>query len=200
MTRTIFLPFVTLLLLMGTMTLSAASADVERLHKTVSTKVHDITDILNDATIEKPQKNKKIMDIADEMIDFDIMAKLSLGKEGWQQLTPEQQREFVTLFVVRIKNSYLEKLYLYNGQEVRIEPGVQTKSSRIEVPSYILTNDGELEILYKFYRTREGKWFIYDINLAGVSIVQSNRSQFAEFLSNASAADLLEKLRQDKQL
>ena len=200
MTRPILFPIVMIVLLLGSITLSAASSDVERLHDIVDMKVHNITDILNNTTIDKPQKNEKIMNIAEEMIDFDIMAKLSLGKEGWQQLTLEQQHEFVTLFVVRIKNSYLEKLYLYNGQQVRIEPGEQVKNSRIEVPSFILTDDGEMEIRYKFYRTREGKWLIYDINLAGVSIVQSNRAQFAEFLSSASVTDLLEKLRQDKQL
>jgi phospholipid transport system substrate-binding protein len=200
MIRPVLFPFFAILMLLGSMTLSAASSDVERLHDIVDTKVHHITDILNDTTIAKPQKNEKIMNIAEEMIDFDIMAKLSLGKEGWQQLNSEQQHEFVTLFVVRIKNSYLEKLYLYNGQQVRIEPGEQVKNSRIEIPSFILTDEGEIEIRYKFYRTREGKWLIYDINLAGVSIVQSNRAQFAEFLSSASASDLLEKLRQDKQL
>ena len=188
------------LLLLGVLTLGAASADAERLQETVSTKVHSITDILNDASIDKPAKNEKIMKIAEEMIDFDIMAKLSLGKEGWLQLTPDEQHEFVTLYVENIKNSYLEKLYLYNGQSVRIAPAVQLKSSRIEVPSFILTDDGEIEILYKFYLDSKGGWSIYDINIAGVSIVQTNRAQFTEFLKSASARELLDKLRKTESL
>ena len=194
------LVYLTALLIAGAMTLSAASADAEQLYKVVDTKVHNITDILNDATIEKPEKNVKIMDIAEEMIDFEIMAKLSLGKEGWLQLTPEQKKEFISLFVTRIKNSYLEKLYLYNGQKVRIDPATQTKPTRIEIPSFIIGDEGETEILYKFYRNEAGKWFIYDINIAGVSIIQTNRAQFAEFLKSASVTDLIGKLRNEQQL
>jgi phospholipid transport system substrate-binding protein len=192
--------YLTALLVAGSLTLSAASTDAEKLHKVVDTKVHSITEILHDVTIAKPEKNTKIMDIADEMIDFEIMAKLSLGKDGWLQLKPEQKKEFISLFVTRIKNSYLEKLYLYNGQQVRIDPATQTKSSRIEVPSFIIGDEGETEILYKFYRNRTGEWFIYDINIAGVSIIQTNRAQFAEFLKSASVTDLIDKLRKEQQL
>lgn len=199
MIKTIFAHAATLVLL-GTLTLSAASVDAEQLHRTVSTKVHNITDILNNAAIGKPEKNKQIMDIAEEMIDFEIMAKLSLGKDGWTRLKPEQKPDFISLFVTRIKNSYLEKLYLYNGQQVRIDPATQTKDTRIEVPSYIIGSDGETEILYKFYKNDKGAWFIYDINIAGVSIVQTNRAQFAEFLKNASVDALIEKLRSNEQL
>jgi len=188
-----------LCLLIGSLTLSAASADAEQLRERVDTKVHSITAILNDAAIGKPEKNGKIMAIAEEMIDFEIMAKLSLGKEGWMQLSSDEQHEFISLFVTRIKNSYLEKLYLYNGQEVRVAPARDVKS-RIEVPSYFLTDQGEMEILYKFYRTENGQWRIYDINLAGVSIVQTNRAQFAEFLKSASAKDLLTRLRETETL
>ncbi len=196
-----FLPYVVALLFLGSLTLNAASTETERLHKIVDTKVHAITDILNDTSIDKPQKDVKIMDIAEEMIDFEIMAKLSLGKNAWGELkSAEQKKEFIDLYVARIKNSYLEKFYLYNGQEVRIEPAKQTKETRIEVPLYIVGHDGETEILYKFYRNKEAEWFIYDIDIAGVSIVQTNRAQFQEFLSSASVDDLIEKLRKDQQL
>ena len=200
MTR--FLPFLLsmMLALCGTTLLNAAQTDAERLHDVVSTKVAAITEILNDATLEKAVKNDRIMAIAEEMIDFEIMAKLSLGKEGWAQLDEAQQHEFITLYVEHIKSSYLEKLYLYNGEKIRITPAVQPKPNRIEISSFIRTDEGEMEILYKFYRNRAGAWFIYDINLAGVSIIQTNRVQFAEFLSSATAADLLEKLRQEEHL
>ena len=200
MNKLLSIRYLLTLLLMGSLTLSAASAEATHLQEIVTTKVHSITDILNDASIDKPDKNVKIMQIAEEMIDFDIMAKLSLGKEGWLQLTADEQHEFVTLYVENIKNSYLEKLYLYNGQNVRIDPAVQTKNSRIEVPSFILTDDGEIEILYKFYLDSKGGWSIYDINIAGVSIVQTNRAQFNEFLKSASAQELLEKLRKTESL
>ncbi len=177
----------------------ASAEDVKEtkyLHDLVETKVTYITDVLNDANYTKPQKTEKILAVAEEMIDFDIMAMLSLGKQAWGQMTSAQRGEFVPLYAEHIKNSYIEKLFLYNGQQVRIDPALQTKSTRIEVPSFIIGDDATTEVLYKFYRNKQGKWAIYDIELAGVSIVKANQAQFAEFLKNKTVDDLLAKFRE----
>ena len=76
-----FLPYVTALLLLASLTLGAAQSDTERLHKIVDTKVHAITDILNDVSIDKPQKNVKIMDIAEEMIAIGLAKPYYGGKK-----------------------------------------------------------------------------------------------------------------------
>lgn len=178
--------------------LVADEAEVKYLHDLVNTKITYITNVLNDANISKAEKDQKILAVAEEMIDFDIMAKLSLGKEAWVDMNSSQRTTFVPLFADHIKNSYIEKLYLYNGQEVRIDPAVQTKSNRIQVPSFIIGADSTTEVLYKFYRNKARKWFIYDINLAGVSVVKANQTQFAEYLKTATPAQLIEKLRNNR--
>ena len=48
-------------------------------------------------------------------------------------------------------------------------------------------------MLYKLYVSKSG-WRIYDIEIQGVSIIRSYRSQFAEILKNGTFDDLLEKL------
>jgi phospholipid transport system substrate-binding protein len=171
------------------------AADADRLQQLVDTKVHTITDILVDPTIERLQKDEMIIEIALEIIDFDLMATLSLGQAGWVQLNTNEQSEFITLYVERIKNSYLEKLYLYNGENVRIGTASQIRPTRIEVPTYFRSNDGEIEIRYKFYPDSERNWSIYDVDINGVSVVQTGRAQFGEFLENASVQELLIELR-----
>jgi len=193
------LHFVTRLLLVqliGVLTLNVATANPEQLQQLVDAKTQAITVILNDSEMDRPQKDAKIVDIADEMADFDLMGALSLGREGWGQLSEEEREEFIFLFVENIKDSYLEKIYLYNGETVRTGTANQTSPTRIEVPSYLRTDDGEVEIVYKFYLGEQDAWSIYDININGVSIVATNRSQFGEFLENHTAQDLIEQLRQ----
>jgi phospholipid transport system substrate-binding protein len=49
-------------------------------------------------------------------------------------------------------------------------------------------------MIYKFYRGKEG-WKVYDVEILGVSVVQTYRSQFDGFLKNGSFAELMEKLK-----
>ena len=194
MTRSRLTPFL-LFLCLGFANTSTFADDAADLQKIVESRLHLVTGFLNNPAMERSEKDRSLIAIAEEMIDFDLMSTLSLGREGWSLLNPQEQREFVTLYVEHIKLSYLEKLHLYNGGDVRIGAANQTRSNRIEVPSHFITNDGEIEIRYKFYPDANGKWFIYDININGVSIVQTNRAQFSEFLKSSSVQELLAELR-----
>jgi len=51
-------------------------------------------------------------------------------------------------------------------------------------------------MLYKFYRTAQG-WKIYDVEIGGVSVIQTYRSQFDGVLSEGTIDDLLGKLKSD---
>jgi phospholipid transport system substrate-binding protein len=48
-------------------------------------------------------------------------------------------------------------------------------------------------MLYKFWKSRQG-WKIYDLEIAGVSVVQTYRSQFDQVLRNGTFEDLLKEL------
>jgi phospholipid transport system substrate-binding protein len=50
-------------------------------------------------------------------------------------------------------------------------------------------------MLYKFHESKRG-WLIYDIEIQGVSIISTYRSQFDHVLSNGTIDDLLIKLEQ----
>lgn len=59
----------------------------------------------------------------------------------------------------------------------------------------ILTKTDKIEMLYKFYRSKNGTWLIYDVNIAGVSIVQTYRAQFIEILKRKTVYELIDQLR-----
>ncbi|MBF7043723.1 ABC transporter substrate-binding protein, partial [Campylobacter volucris] len=48
-------------------------------------------------------------------------------------------------------------------------------------------------VIFKFYN-KNGDWQIYDVDIFGVSIIQTYRSQFKDVLQNADFATLLSKL------
>jgi phospholipid transport system substrate-binding protein len=121
------------------------------------------------------------------------MAKLSLGKKYWPTLSQEKQAVFSDLFIKRLQDSYLEKLDLYSNEEVLYgEP--QTKGKQVHQPTTLIYKDSRISMLYKFYRSATG-WKVYDVEIGGVSVIQTYRSQFDDVLSEGSIDDLLEKLR-----
>lgn len=193
--RTLVLKSVTLLVLVSFLSLSVMADETERLSSVVKTKVDRVTGLIKDPTLEKAQKDAEIIASIEEVIDFALMARISLGKQHWQQLNKAKRKAYTDLFVKRVKASYLEKLYLYTDEKVEVAKGVQKKSNRIEVPSYILGKTDKTEVLYKFYRTKQGDWLVYDLEVAGVSVTQTYRSQFEEFLKSASIDALMDRLR-----
>jgi len=161
----------------------------------LKSNVDAVVELLQDTAMDKTKRNQQIIDIITPIFDFDTMAKLSLGKKYWPTLNEKQQREFSDLFIHRLQKSYLDKLDIYTDEKVVYEePSV--KGSKIQVPTTLISKDSHIEMLYKFYRASAG-WKIYDVEIGGVSVMQTYRSQFDGVLQEGSIADLLEKLKTD---
>ncbi len=162
-------------------------------------KIQTITTIVQDQTITKDERNSKIVAVLKPTIDFEIMAKLSLGSREWAKLNQEQKTKFVELYVERMKQSYSSKLDAYNGQAIEVTNILQPKSNRIELVTNIANPENKLEISYKYYKPsqqEEGKdkWLIYDVTILGISILKTDRAQFSEFLQTKTIDDLITKL------
>ena len=71
-----------------------------------------------------------------------------------------------------------------------------SKGKKVHVSTTLISKDSRVEMVYKFYRTGEG-WRIYDVEIAGVSVIQTYRSQFDGLLREGTIDDLIEKLNTD---
>jgi len=148
--------------------------------------------ILQKQDLDQEAKNNAVIDIVNRMFDFSLMAKLTLGRKYWPGLSPEQKESFTQLFIKRLRSSYLDRLTLYTDEKVLYEPSIEVKQ-KIHLPTYLVSQDKKISILYKFYNSDSG-WKIYDLEIQGVSIIQSYRSQFYEILRTGSFDDLLTQL------
>ena len=183
------------LLLFFFLVIPGASALEEREIEPVMTQaLEKILVILNDANLTKAQRYAEIDALTSPFFDFTLMAKLSLGKSGWIAATPEQRTAYVSLFAENIKRSFLNKAELYKDEKVTILAPVNVKN-RIHLASFIVQKGEKQEVVYKFYRSKKNGWLIYDVDVLGVSIIQTYRSQFDSELKRGSMDSLLEKLR-----
>ena len=155
-------------------------------------KILALTEILKDNTLDKETRNAKIIAEIEPIFDFPRMAQLSLGR-AWKELDASQKKEFSELFIKRMQDSYLEKLEFYTDEKVEFQEAKKVKN-RIHVLTLLLSKGDTYEMLYKLYKSKEG-WKIYDVEILGVSVIQTYRSQLQSALKNRSIEDLLAQLR-----
>ncbi|MBW8017746.1 MAG: ABC transporter substrate-binding protein [Planctomycetes bacterium] len=136
-------------------------------------------------------------DIIDKMVsplfDFSLMGKLALGKTNWKKLTSSQRVKYAKLFTKRLKTSYREKIKLFKDEKVFFKPAVHKKKS-LHIPMSLISSDKKIAILYKL-RKVEKRWKIYDVEIQGVSIILTYRSQFNDTLKHNTVAEFINQLK-----
>ncbi len=172
---------------------SALSAELEK-------RIGTIMGLLQDKAMPKEQRDVKMIDAVEDLFDFNLMARLSLGKAVWSPLSNAQKEAFTDIFVTRLKRSYLEKMYLYTDEDVEVLPIVKNTPSRISVPAYIVDGKGKTELIYKFYKSKKSGWLLYDLEVEGVSFIQTYRTQFAGILKESTFDEMVERLKTSEPL
>lgn len=175
---------------------AATDADeAEEVGDMLKGKLDTVLELLEDQNLPETEMKKRIMDVIEPVIDFEIMAKLTLGRANWGRLSESEREEFVSLFVGQLKASYLDKTTLYSGQKVILGKS-RKQGGKIQVPMELETSDKTVNVLYRFY-PKGDEWKVYDVVINGVSLVKSYRSQFNEILQSGSVEDLFKALKKD---
>ena len=182
------------LLTLCLLTLSIQAVVESQIQKVMDSKVRQVLTVLKKSSLSQQQKQSKSIVIMDPMFDYQTMAMISLGK-AWKKINTTQKRQFTKAFENKMKRSYITKLRLYNNQRVITKPLKKIKPTRITLENYIIGKNDTYKVKYLFYKnTKNAQWYIYDVHLAGVSIVQTYRKQFASFLKTKSFQQLLRSL------
>ena len=181
-----------LLLTLGALNLSALS--LQNLQSIMQENIDKSREAL-----KKEQDTDKaaaqIIKIFDPIFDYELMAKLSLSKR-YNALTPAQKKEFNQAFEEQLKFSFTSKLGLYKDEDIKVTTMERAKE-RIFLNSEMVINGEKRAIIFKFY-DKKGDWLIYDVDIVGISIIQTYRSQFADLLDKADFNTLLDTLKATK--
>lgn len=174
--------------------ISLYALEEQNIQKVMDSKVRQVLDILKDKTLSQKQKDQKNVRIIDDAFDYSIMSQISLGTR-WKTLTKNEKTQFSKAFEQKIKHSYLDKLRLYNNEKVIIKNLQKVKANRITLETLVIGLDDTYKVIYLFYKKKQNdQWYIYDVELVGVSIIQTYRKQFSEFLTTKTVKQLIESL------
>lgn len=155
-------------------------------------KIEEALSVLQRKDLVQQEKNIQVVKIVEPIFDYNLMAKLTLGRKYWPDLSEKNRKKFVDLFVARLKTSYIDKLSLYTDEKVVYDTPVQ-EGIKIQIPTSVISKGKTIAMIYKLYKS-SNSWKIYDIEIEGVSLISTYRSQFYDILSKGTIDDLLLKL------
>ncbi len=165
-------------------------------------KIDEVISVVQNKSLNKDQRNEQIVKIVTPAFDFELMAKLSLGRV-WRTLDGATREKFVELYVERMKKSYSEKLDTYTDQKVEVTKLSQPKGNRIIIETNLVSSTDKMDVIYKFYKPKKqlpkkDRWLVYDAEILGVSILKADKAQFSEFLKTKTISELMDTMAQGK--
>lgn len=184
---------IAIILLLGMSSTFSFALEKEEIASKMASKIDQATLILLDDSIDKKQKAQKIFPLFDEVFDYELMAKLALGKKNWLSFSSSQQEKFTQQFLNYLKRSYMDKMDLYSGEKVHIVRTDDINPQRTYLVTELVGEKEDYEIIYKFYASN-GQWKIYDLDILGVSLIQTYRAQFDDILEQGDFQALMDKL------
>lgn len=154
--------------------------------------------ILDDYSMKGPEnvakRNRIIKEIINERFDWEEFSKRALAKH-WRDQTTKDKQEFISLFGTLLERTYQDKVtdnlvdrIIYDEEELDGNYGLV----RVRV---LTLEKKEYQVTYKVMLKGEN-WFVYDVSVAGISLVNNYRVQFRDILRKSSFQELLSRLRE----
>lgn len=176
----------------------AAEEAPDALVKRLSSDVLDA--IRNDKNLKAGDINRVIALVDKDIlphVNFRRMTAAAVGP-GWRQATPDQQARLQQEFKTLLVRTYSGALNQVNTNvSVNVKPlRAQPQDKDVLVRTEILGRGDPIQLDYRLEKTPgEGAgWKIYNLNVLGVWLVDTYRSQFAQEINAKGVDGLIESL------
>jgi len=139
---------------------------------------------------------KKVLDLVEAKIvphfNFSRMTRLAVGAP-WRQASAAQQQSLTNEFRTLLVNTYTSAFTQYRDQVIEYRPfKMASGDTDVVVRSLIKQKTGAdpIDINYSMEKV-DGTWKVYDVVIAGVSLVQNYRSTFASEIQRGGVDGLI---------
>jgi phospholipid transport system substrate-binding protein len=171
-----------------------AGVPTEEVRETTDKIIAIVSDPALKDSSHEALRRERIRKAVDELCDWQEMSRRSLGRH-WAQRSEQERKEFVQLFGQLLERTYIDKVEGYSGERVNYT-GERTDGDYAEVDVRIMTKQNtEIAVGYKL-RSKDHRWWVYDIIIEGVSLVNNYRTQFNDILSKSSFEGLVKRLKE----
>ena len=185
---------VTLFLLFSFDALAQNDTPQEMIKKFVQIIGDQIIDVAKDKSLSEFQKKQKIINIIDKSTDSKWIARFVLGKNH-KTASEEQKKQFMSMYREFMINTYGPKFNGYDGKKFAVN-SVEKQSNFYLVKSEFIPKNSDVAIFFDFrIKENEGSFFIVDFIAEGVSLIETQRSEFNSSINEEGMDKFLENLK-----
>jgi phospholipid transport system substrate-binding protein len=170
-----------------------AGEPTEQIRETTDRVIAIVTDPALKEPARVDERRKLVRKAVDERFDWEEMARRSLARH-WARRTDEEKREFISLFSDLLERTYMDKVEGYSGEKVLYVGETVDGDYGVVRVKIVTTADVEISVQYRV-RRKETRWFIYDVSIEGVSLVNNYRRQFNSIILKSSYRSLVKRLK-----
>ena len=155
------------------------------------------SDVLDTIKADKSMQTgdiSKIIALVDSKImpnvNFQRMTASAVGP-GWRQASPEQQKKLQDEFKILLVRTYSGALAQVSEQTISLKPlRAAAEDTEVIVRTEVRGKGDPIQLDYRLEKTpgQGAGWKIYNLNVLGVWLVETYRSQFAQEI-NAKGVD-----------
>ena len=175
-------------LLLAAPAVRAADEAPDALIKRMSAEVLD--NIKADKSIQAGDVSKVMALVESQIlpnVNFTRMTASAVGR-SWRQATPEQQRKLQDEFKILLTRTYSGALAQVKDQTVNVKPlRAAAADTEVVVRTEVMGKGDPVQLDYRLEKVGAA-WKIYDLNVLGVWLVETYRTQFAQEI-NAKGID-----------
>lgn len=158
-----------------------------------------LTVIKTDKGVQNGDVNR-VMELVDSKImpnvNFQRMTAAAVGP-AWRQATPEQRKRLQDEFKILLVRTYAGALAQVSDQTVSVKPlRMASGDTEVVVRTEVRGRGDPIQLDYRMEKTPgEGAgWKIYNLNVLGVWLVETYRSQFAQEITSKGVDGLIASL------
>ena len=184
--------FLTALVLSVFSLLALAQETPDVMVRQVTDEVLDI--IRKDKDIQNGDTRKAIELIDKKVLpnfNFPHMTALAVGKD-WRKASPQQQQQLAAEFRTLLVRTYANSLTSYKNQKLVYKPFKMNAGDTDALVRTEVQQPGSkpVELDYSLEKLDSG-WKVYDVTVAGISLVTNYRDQFAQEVRNGGIDGLI---------
>ena len=170
-----------------------ASEKSEEVKKFVEEIGNKIVRIAGEKDSSESKKREKIIAVVDIAIDSDWIAKFVLAK-NYKSADDTQKARFLKLYREFMINTYGPKFKNYNGRKFTVNH-VDERGGFFIAKAEFLPKDSDVAVSVDFrVKEKEKKLVILDFIAEGVSLIETQRSEFNSAISQSGMDKFLDDL------
>lgn len=137
------------------------------------------------------EQKENLKNIINDVMDYAAMAEYAL-QSTFEELSAEQQKEFVDIFSTIVRDQSLNSLDIYRADLEYRE--IEVNGSTATVETIAILDDVRTPVTYEL-KTRGDSWVITDMSIDNVSTAESYRRSFQNIIRRRGYDALLSSLK-----